>query len=536
MKCQGIRSSVLPHTTRLYADFLERFSDVRGFYAHPPDDDGLAAAARDADTPPDLRARVARVLREQNLGWGADAATRRQLDRFEAGALAVVTGQQVGLFTGPAYSLYKALTAIAVARRLSARGTQAVPVFWLATEDHDQAEINHSCWLDSAGWLRRVELDGLEPPPRRVGEIRLGQGISAALAAAAETLRGPERDAVERMLRESYTPAETFGSAFARLLTRLLAGRGLILLDPLDPRLHELAAPLYRRVLDEHAALAGALRARGTALRRAGYRVQVKVAPGSTLLFYNVDGERRPLRARSQGFAAGRAHLSSEELARALAAAPERFTANVLLRPVVQDYLLPTVAYVAGPAEVAYFAQAEVVYRHLLGRMPVIFPRAAFTLVEPRVARLLRSYALDLRDVWRGRQHLRAGMERTALPAGLARQFTEGEKALEATLRRLRRPLGRLDRTLLGALDTAGRKMLYQFLKLRGKAGRAQNLRTGVLDRHERLLLDALYPRHAPQERSLCLLGFLAAHGFALLDELESRADAGGWQHHVLYL
>ena len=219
----------------------------------------------------------------------------------------------------------------------------------------------------------------------------------------------------------------------------------------------------------------------------------------------------------------------------ALESTPEAFSANVLLRPVVQDTLLPTAAYVGGPAEVAYFAQCETIYRRLLGRLPAVVPRATFTLLEPHVAGLLKKYGLEVPDVWRGRQFLRAALERQFLPRGLGRQFNVGEKSLRALLGKLRKPVGKLDKTLLGALDSAERKMLYQFLKLRGKAGRAENVRTGVLDRHERILLNALYPHHAPQERTLGLPGFLASHGLGLLDEIEGRADVHQ-QHRILLL
>jgi uncharacterized protein YllA (UPF0747 family) len=223
-----------------------------------------------------------------------------------------------------------------------------------------------------------------------------------------------------------------------------------------------------------------------------------------------------------------------------------------LLRPVVQDTLLPTAAYIGGPAEIAYMAQAEVVYKHLLGRMPAILPRASFTIIEPLVARLLKKYDLDFRDVIRGRQHLRARMEVKSLPHALARRFEKDEKSLRKLLGDYQKPLERLDGTLTGALDLAERKILHQFLKLKSKAGRAENFRTGVLDRHERMLLDALYPHRGLQERTLSALPWLAAYGPDFLDDLGELSAIGAsgaaptdkrsanatpcaHQHHVLF-
>jgi bacillithiol biosynthesis cysteine-adding enzyme BshC len=335
-------------------------------------------------------------------------------------------------------------------------------------------------------------------------------------------------------------------------MARLVAGRGIIFLDPLDARLHHFAAGIYRRALDEADTLREALLARSKELERGGFHAQVKVARESTLLFYNVDGIRQPLRQRNGKYFAGSATFTADELRAAIEKAPEAFTPNVLLRPVVQDTLLPTAAYVGGPAEIAYMAQAQVVYRQLLGRMPAMLPRASFTIIEPAVARLLKKYGLDFRDMMRGRQYLRARMEVKSLPRGLAKRFEKDEKALRKLLEGYRKSFERLDGTLNEALALTERKMLHQFLNLKRKAGRAENLRTGVLDRHERILVDTLYPRRGLQERTLSALPWLAAYGPEFLDDLtqlsaigvsaaqpadkrSSSATPCAHQHHVIY-
>ncbi|HEX2712095.1 MAG TPA: bacillithiol biosynthesis cysteine-adding enzyme BshC, partial [Candidatus Acidoferrales bacterium] len=513
----------------------EEFPRLAEFYAHPPTEEGIARAVGQLGQDSTSRATLVEVLREQNLRLGSDGVSAGNLDRLARGAVAVVTGQQVGLFTGPSYSIYKALSAIRIASRLRERGTDAVPVFWLAGEDHDLVEVNHCFWLGRSG-LTRFEIPAGDAVGRRVGEIQLGERIREVVLAAAALLDGPSAEAIGRALEASYRPEETLGSAFGKLVARVFAGKGIILLDPLDARLHRLAIPVYRRALAESAELTRELLARTKALDRSGYHAQVRVTERNTLLFMNVDGQRLPVRQRSSGFVVGRAEFSSTELLDAIDRAPEAFSANVLLRPVVQDALLPTAVYIGGPAEVAYFAQAEVIYRRLLGRMPAVLPRASFTLVEPHIARLLKKHHLELPDVLCGRQRLRAKMEREFVPKGLAQRFDAGEKALGALLRGFRRPLSKLDKTLLGALSTAERKMLHQFRSMRGKAARAVNLRTGVLDAHERQLTDALYPHRGLQERTLCFLPMLARHGDTLLDELAERSSLGATQHQVVFL
>ncbi len=537
MECHCLRSSELPHTSKLYSCFFDDFSRVARFYAHPPTEEGLLAAAGEARLDASVRAQVVEILREQNRNFGADASVMRNLDRLAAGALAVVSGQQVGLFSGPSYSFYKALTAVRAAQHLSDTGAETVPIFWLATEDHDLAEVDHTFWLGHGPRLERVALEAAKGATgRRVGEILLGEASDREARTAAEALAGPAAKEVGEALAVAYNPENSYGLAFGKLLARMLAGRGLILLDPLDARLHRLGIAVYRRALAESEALTDALLKRNKELERAGFHAQVKVTERSTLLFLNVDGQRQALRRRNHGFAAGAQTFSMDELAKMLEQAPELFSANVLLRPVLQDALLPTAAYVGGPAETAYFAQAEVIYRRMASRMPAILPRAGFTLVEPPVARLMKKYSLTFEEILRGRQFVRRKMEREYLPAGLAKKFSAGEKEVQKLLRGLRAPIGKLDKTLLGALSTAERKMLYQFGKLRGKAGRAQNTRTGLLDAHERILLDALFPHHGLQERSLNLLPFLARNGMTLLDELLHRTHVRSSQHQVLYL
>jgi bacillithiol biosynthesis cysteine-adding enzyme BshC len=542
-QCLSLRD--LPHITKLHSLFLEDFSKVSKFYAHPPTLEGLRASAAQVRLDAAARATVVAALRDENArlgpGGSIDASVARNLDRLAAGAVAIVTGQQVGLFSGPAYSFYKALTTTRVAQEITLQGVDAVPVFWLASEDHDLAEVDHCFWPGPGGLQRLVVVPAAEVAGRRVGEIELGQGIAAALGAATDALDGPESEEIAAALKGAYSAHDSFSSAFGKLMARLLRGRGIILLDPLEPRLQALASRVYRQALAQNSQLIPELIARNKALEAAGLHTQVRVGERGTLLFSSVAGRRTPLRAKNGAFAAGDSNFSLAQLEDALENSPGSFSANVLLRPVVQDSLLPTAGYVAGPAEAAYFAQASVVYQRLLGRMPAILPRAGFTLVEPRVARLLRKHHLDVRDIFRGRQHVRARLERESIPRELARHFATGDKNLRRYLARLRRTITRLDATLAGALSTAERKMLYQLEKLRAKAGRAADFRAGLLDSREQTLRDALYPHHGLQERALCLLPFIARHGAGLLDELERRAlpfDAASPRscHQVLFL
>jgi bacillithiol biosynthesis cysteine-adding enzyme BshC len=550
MEHDCLKPAEVPRLSRLYSVFLSNPKKLAEFYAHQPTLSGIREAVRElrkggARYPDEMRAAVAEVLSGQNSFFAENAlpeAIAKHLELLQKGAVAIVTGQQVGLFGGPAYTFYKALSALRVAAQLRKSGISAIPIFWMASEDHDLAEVNHVNWLGENGLERFdwAESDGQlskgSDEGRSVGNIVLGAGVTAIVRQATDSLGGSHSDEVGEILAAAYQPNQTFGTAFAKLMMAVFGKDGLIILDPLDARFHRLAGPLMHKALAEHAELTAALLAQDKRLEKAGYHAQVKVTERSTLLFATVEGKRLALRSRNGGFSAGKQEYAESELSASIEAHPENFSPNALLRPVVQDTLLPTAVYIGGPAEIAYFAQNRVLYDRLLKRAPATLPRASFSIVEPPIARLLNRYALTMEDVFRGRQHLRRKMERRNIHPELLKQFEANQARLLTLLEALRKPLGKLDPTLLGALDTAKEKMLYQFTKLRGKSGRAVDFRTGVLTRHEKAILGALLPEHDLQERSLSLLPFLARNGMNLLDRLGKLAGLGAAVHRIVRL
>ena len=547
MESHCLRFAEIPRTAKFFSTFLDDFGRVAPYFGHPPTAAGVDAAAREIRLDGGLRRIVVEILEEQNRrlapGGEIDSATSRNLERLARGAVAIVTGQQVGLFSGPAYTFYKALSAVRCAEDTTRRGIEAVPVFWLATEDHDLGEVSHAYWSTRNGLVRYEWPAELEGSGRRVGEIVLGQAIESVVGAAAQALEGPFAADISRALHESYTARDTYGSAFGKLMARLLAGRGMIFLDQLDTRFHRLFLPSFRAAAQQAAPLREALLSRSEELEAAGFQSQVKVTRETTLLFASTAERREPVRARQGGFVVGDRELSTSQLLDAIERQPESFSPSALLRPVVQDTILPTAAYIGGPAEITYLAQAQVVYQALLGRMPAMLPRSSFTLIEQSIARFVTQYELDLRDVLAGRQHLRAKMEQKSLSGALASQFEASEEELRRLMKAFEDPLAKLDATLVESLHGAQAKMLHQFTQLKGKVARAENFRSGVLDRHERILIDSLAPQGELQERTLCLLPFLAGHGPVLLDELGSRSsivDTGrsksnALQHQILF-
>ena len=536
MECRALPFRQLPHQSKLFIQFLDNFPRVKQFYGHPPTIQAVKKAARSLDYPRERRAEVTEILRDQNAALGAAEATRENLARLEKGAVAVVSGQQVGLFGGPAYAVYKAVSAIQIAEELTRAGIAAVPVFWMATEDHDLNEVRISTWFHEDR-LTRFELPGNGDAGQPVGRIALGPQVAEMVHEGARILTAAGGEFVAGIFRESYGAQETYGSSFGKLFTRLFAEQGLILLDPLDARLHRVAGEVLRRAVEEREELNEALLARGQELDKAGFAAQVKVTARSTLIFSmgQGPGTRQPIAVSGGKLVCGEQSWTKEELIQAVEAEPEKFSPNALLRPVLQDFLLPTAAYIAGPAEIAYFAQAEVIYKQLLGRMPVILPRAAYTILDAKAEKLLRRYGLKLEDVWRGSQELRRRMETSSVPSTLGKNFDKTLGESDRMLSRLKKQIVRLDPSLGGAVETAQRKIAFQLEKLKRKTGKAQALKTGLIAAHQEFLESLLYPHKMLQSRELCFLPFLASWGMGGLRELQSlSANANQKEHKVL--
>jgi bacillithiol synthase len=538
VKTQCLAYSEIPHTTRLFADFLSYSPKIQKFYPRSPNfsewlHQETPAHRYDAQR----RAQVSDILERLNRGWDASEKTIANIARLRAGASAAVTGQQVGLFGGPMFSIYKALTAVKLADEATVAGVDTVPVFWLATNDHDLAEVNHTALPAPNAALQTLSSasHGVDDAP--VGTIHFTDEIEAVVQSAAEILGDTP---VTQFLRESYRPGETLGSAFARLFERLFADWGVVLLDPCDPELQKIAAPIYSVAIERAAKIDEALFARGKELEAAGYHQQVKVTPSSTLLFTIRDGTRVPIHRRLNGnsteFLVREEKISQAELLTQIADTPENFTPNVLLRPILQDHLLPTLTYTGGAAEVAYFAQVAVVYQELLGHVTPILPRFSATLIEPKAQSLLERYHMSLPDLFQGEEKLRERIAAEILPPELQQAFDQAGKSVERSFEAVRSALLNLDKTLAEAADNAKSKIQHQLETLRGRAGRAELRQTELAARHAQQLSTALYPNKTLQEREIAAIYYLARHGTDLLHEIYTCLHTDCHDHQVITL
>jgi bacillithiol biosynthesis cysteine-adding enzyme BshC len=524
--------NAIPHSSKLFLDYLSHHEKVSRFYPRPASRGWLVEQAKSVQDDETRRKQVADVLERQNRAFGSGEATLRALQSFRDGAVAVVTGQQVGIFGGPLYSVLKAASTLSAAEELKKAGIPAVAVFWLATEDHDLEEINHALLPAGPGRVARFESKSRGGRNAPVGAVKFSSEIDAMTTEAAELLGDPD---IAQALGDSYRSEETFGSAFGKLFARIFADRGLILLDPLDAELHRIAQPIYTQALTEAAEIGKKLMARGKELRDAGYHEQVKVTAESTLLFSLEGGERTVIHLANGGFVIGAQKIEKQELLNKVAAHPENYSPNVLLRPVVQDYLLPTVTYFGGAAEVAYFAQGAVVYEHIAKRITPILPRLSATIVNQRMQRLLARYRLNLTDLFTGSENLKQLLGSRVLPEGLSSSLDATSSTVSTGIARMEELLKTLDPTLVPAATKAARKMKYQVERLRAKAARAELRRDEQLERDASELIAGLFPEKTLQERELAGVAMLAANP-GLLDRLLAAADADCGAHQVINL
>jgi bacillithiol synthase len=523
MNCTCVRQTELPNTSSLFADVLYNPDRTARFYFHPHRDlAAYQASARAIDLDQGQRSRLISALAAQNAGSPA-------LERLaQAGTVAVVTGQQVGLFSGPCYTLYKVLHAVKLAEWLSANGIPAVPVFWLATEDHDFAEVNHTWVFDSATVPRKLEMRRTSNG-QPVGDVTLAAPPVDELRRLLHGLSFGEE--VADMVEESYRAGSTMGRSFGELLRRLLGRHDVLQIDPLLPQFRELAAGALRKAVEGAAELTAGVLERNRELAQAGYHAQVHVEEQTSFVFLLENGKRIALRRHGSDYVANGRRISAEELIdRAASLSP-----NALLRPVVQDSMLPTVAYIGGPAEVAYLAQSEVLYRGVLGRMPVAVPRTGFTILDSRARKLMERFDIRLEHFYRGEEALREHVAARLVPPAVKNSFGAASSDVDAALARLRESLSGFDPTLVQALERSSQRIRYQIDRLQRKAGREALRRDARAAESAAYLFHLVFPERHLQERLYSILPFLAKHGLELIDHVYEAIQPDCVDHRLLY-
>lgn len=540
-ECLDFRS--LPDQNPLFLSYLYEFERVQEFYSALPrtDEQWRARVSQVLEQPHFPRRDLVEILERFNRRLGGGDEGRANLHTLlQPDTVAVVTGQQVGLLGGPGYSIYKAATALRLVQRLRQLGFRAVPVFWLAADDSDFEEVR-SAWFAVPG----QGVVSIRHPDTRIGDHEAAGAIPLTNGADWwQELRGLlnrsiASEAWQDALLEDYVPGSTFREAFARWIHRIFAGHGLIFFDPLLDGYREGLREFFQLAVHRRADLVEALRRRDRQLHDSGFTPQVRVDDSETCLFLWEGLERTKLEFSDGAYRIkGRkgSRYSPGELAAAIGTGAIQVTPNVLLRPLVQDYLFPTAGGVTGPAEIAYFAQVNAI-AGWWGQQPVVYPRAAFTIVDRKSRRLLRQYGLEVGEILREpAANLVESMVRAADRQEILQQLDQLREDVSQRLSGLVESINQFDPTVAAKARRTAERMSGGLGRLQRRFVDNTVRRDEVLRRHVEHLVARLKPHGHLQERVLNFAGILAEGGPGFLDMLLSRVEPDRIGHRVVFL
>lgn len=542
---ESLPFSKIPNQSKLFIDYQTDATELIKYYPL-----AVRSHTQIADIAPKIlaeykadRALLCDVLQEANIANGAGAETLKNLELLrDEDCVAVVSGQQAGLFTGPLYTIYKALSAVKETECLRGRGIKAVPVFWIATEDHDFLEVSKTEIIGSDGEIVKVVHE-----PKRcyenlpVGYVKIDDSIVRTIEDLFSSLPHTEfTEDLKAAIDETWHSGMEFGDAFAQFFSKIVNDYGLILLCPLDERLKKLATPIYVEAIRKSEEIVDALIKRSEELVEAGYHAQVLITPDYFPLFWqSKDRTRHALKKNSKGTYKVKdldREFTLEELAEIAQTEPQRFSPSVVLRSVVQDYLLPTVCYFGGAAEIAYFAQSAEVYRILDRPVTPILHRQSFTIIEPKHAKTLDKYNLEISDLFDGINNILPRIVENYLNLDTAKVFAEVEEKINIQLNHLDNSLAEIEPTLAESLANRRRKIIYHIGNLRNKFHKSQLKKDEIIHRRIESLFNSVVPNKHLQERSLNITSFLDRYGVNLIDWIYQSIDLDDKDHRVIYI
>ncbi len=537
--------SEIPHQSRLFLEYQRDPLSLRRFYPN-----AVASPGDIAKFAPEViasykayRPALCAALIEINTNAGSGRKTFENIQQLrDPASVAVLTGQQAGLFTGPLYTIYKALSAVKLAETLSESGVLAVPVFWTATEDHDFDEVSAAFVNGRAGELvesKYVASERFSGLP--VGDVTLERSISEVIEQLFDNLPLTEfSTGLRANLTNAWQEGSGYGDAFIKTLAMLFADLGIVFIDPMHAGIKALSSPIYVDAVDRSDEIVRGIVDRSNQLVKDGYHAQVLVEEDYFPFFWLDDeGRRVALRkVRADGYRAkgSTREFTLAELSEIAANKPQRLSPGVMLRPVVQDWLLPTACYFGGGAEIAYFAQNSGVYATLDRPVTPILHRQSFTIVEAKQRKVLKKFDLSLPQLFDGIEQITLLLAEKSGASGTARLFADAEEKINTELNRLDQHLSQIDTTVAENLATRRRKMIYHIAVLRKKALLAQLRKDEVTSRQIQNLFSALLPKGELQERTLNVFSFLNKFGLNFIDWLYQAIDLDDKDHRIIDL
>lgn len=527
-------------TNPLFKDYIYDYSKTEAFYngSHHSENDIRRIITNRMAANPDPISILTDTLHRQNQSFGCTDLTLQNIRRLNhPDTRAVVTGQQMGLFTGPAYTIYKALGAVKWCREFERRypDFKFIPVFWMELEDHDFEEVRHTFIIDKENKPVRLAYEGVDPLNARknpIYKILLTDEIERTIKNLSDQSMPTEfTTAVMDLLTQTHRAGCPWPTAFGKLLTRLLGHYGIILIDPSDPALKALVRPVFRKAMEDSGTIHNLYLENNHALIRKNYPVQIDTVP-TTLFVYNPKPDDHQPHKRKIVPDEVRTH--SATLTALLESHPEQFIPNVMLRPIVQDFLLPTTAYIAGPSEIAYFAQLKPLYRHFNITMPLIIPRPFVTILEKKTERIMEKYDLTFEDLFNRPKQIADNVIRRLTPESAVDLLDIKWSVIEKEILSVEPALSVVDASLKGVLQTTVTKMQAIYQTLKHKTDSMEKRRHDATIRQINNCIDAVYPTLDFQERKINILYYLNKYNFSFLDYIYDQIAINRHDHQII--
>ena len=541
MTAQTFPASKIPGRRKLYLDALYDSDRTGRFFSWPhPTTAAFEACARHLDSVGSDRTAVTQLLVEQNEHFAAPVeAIKAAQELVLPGAVAAFTGQQAGLFGGPLYTIYKALTLLGWAGRLrESLGRPVVPVFWIAADDHDFDEVRWTAFPDLENKVRRllVSIDGLADRTP-LAQIVLKDSVWELLAEMRSAQLETEfSNSVFDALRDDYAPGRSMVDAFGRWLARLLGPFGLVMFNPADPAAKRLWKPLFAEEISGYAETAAALSEINQRLTEAGYHQQVEHPEQHTHLFYLQQG-RHALKTASDGHLLidpDPAPQSRVKWLRQLEADPSSFSPGVLFRPVAQSYLFPVIAAVCGPSEIAYWAQSRALFDRFEVLMPVVLPRSSATIVEGKNRNAVEALGHEVPEFFGDVECVINRYFERSFPSDLERQFKESREDWDRRLEQLKAEVVSFEPTLAMTFEQSAGRIAMAWENLEKKVFQAHKRKGDEIRGKFYKLATHLYPDGKPQERVFGIPYYLNKFGFEFLLRVREQLKIGTPDHQII--
>lgn len=530
----------IPKTSRLYLDYLYGFPKLAQFYAGDYQKDSTYRRLfSEIGQRSYCREKIASILQRQNREYGCGGQTLKNINlSTEEDSSFVLAGQQVGIFGGPLYTLYKAIGAVKIARWLS-QGFERnyIPIFGLASDDHDLSEANFINVIDQANQLKKIEyLPQEEDWGKSMCRVTLSEKIHRTIDSFdSATFPTEFKSEVLNKLGECYSEGQTMATAFGKWMTHLLKNSGLVFFDFSDQEFKRLAQPIFEREIDEAGKSTQLVQKTNQELESSGYHLQVRKTADFLNLFLHND-KRERIKFKKTGLILDRIkrQLSKEELKIILKREPERISPNVLLKPVVQSFVFPISVYVAGPGEVGYYAQIKKVFEHFDVVMPIVHPRPSLTLIESKVRTIMEKYSISFQQLLTDTEGVINQVLKRNFPDQLEAKFRKTKERIKNQINLLTQDLETLEPSLGKTLELSCGKIDYELKELEKKVFQAHKKKNSILTNQIHKVKTNIFPDGKLQERQLSSLIYLTKYGFNFIDFLYDNIDIPIKDHQLL--